>query len=216
MYESFANVEALLNLKNLSLNIKFNIIHACIISYFSCVRLFVTLWTIAYQAPLSMGIMQARILEWVDIPSSKERYISVYMMQRHHMWSSYGTCRHVCVCEESSDKWRNKTSKKESKNGILVSQRKKITGELAVWSGQSEDSSLLNKVLLYLWVLMGTAKESLCLVEEEYTKGGMQGQQKVTNSYTWNQDIAYYTQQPAQEIMYSIIESYQTMRTELI
>ena len=52
---------------------------------------------------------------------------------------------------------------------------------------------------------MGTAKESLCLVEEEYTKGGMQGQQKVTNSYTWNQDIVYYTQQPAQEIMYSII-----------
>ena len=123
------------------------------------------------------------------------------------MWSSYGTCSHVCVCvcEESSDKWRNKNSKKESKNGILVSQRKKITGELAVWSGQSEDASLLNKVLLYLWVLMGTAKESLCLVEEEYTKGGMQGQQKVTNSYTWNQDIVYYTQQPAQEIMYSII-----------
>ena len=29
----------------------------------SCVRLFVTPWTVAHQAPLSMGILQARILE---------------------------------------------------------------------------------------------------------------------------------------------------------
>ena len=31
--------------------------------------LFVTPWTVARQAPLSMGILQARILEWVAIPS---------------------------------------------------------------------------------------------------------------------------------------------------
>ena len=31
----------------------------------SCVRLFVTPWIVARQAPLSMGILQARILEWV-------------------------------------------------------------------------------------------------------------------------------------------------------
>ena len=35
----------------------------------SC-QLFVTLWTVACQAPLSMGILQERILEWVAIPSS--------------------------------------------------------------------------------------------------------------------------------------------------
>ena len=34
------------------------------------VRLFVTPWTVAHQAPLSMGILQARILEWVAMPSS--------------------------------------------------------------------------------------------------------------------------------------------------
>ena len=28
-------------------------------------------WTLAYQAPLSMGILQARILEWVAMPSSR-------------------------------------------------------------------------------------------------------------------------------------------------
>ena len=30
-----------------------------------------TPWTVAYQAPLSMGILQARILEWVAISSSR-------------------------------------------------------------------------------------------------------------------------------------------------
>ena len=35
------------------------------LSCFSCVRLFATPWTVACQAPLSMGILQARILEWV-------------------------------------------------------------------------------------------------------------------------------------------------------
>ena len=41
------------------------------VSHFSHVQLFVTLWTIALQAPLSMEILQARILELVAMPSSK-------------------------------------------------------------------------------------------------------------------------------------------------
>ena len=36
----------------------------------SSVWLFVTPWTVAHQAPLSMGILQARILEWVAMPFS--------------------------------------------------------------------------------------------------------------------------------------------------
>ena len=31
-----------------------------------CVQLFKTPWTVARQAPLSLGILQARILEWVS------------------------------------------------------------------------------------------------------------------------------------------------------
>ena len=31
--------------------------------------LFLTLWTVARKAPLSMGILKARILEWVAMPS---------------------------------------------------------------------------------------------------------------------------------------------------
>ena len=36
----------------------------------SRVRLFETPWTVVHQSPLSMGILQARILEWVAMPSS--------------------------------------------------------------------------------------------------------------------------------------------------
>ena len=45
--------------------------HACVLSCFICVQLFTTLWTVAHQAPPSMGILQARILEWVAMPSSR-------------------------------------------------------------------------------------------------------------------------------------------------
>ena len=45
--------------------------HACVLGHFSHVPLSVTLWTVAHQALLSMGILQARILEWVAMPSSR-------------------------------------------------------------------------------------------------------------------------------------------------
>ena len=45
--------------------------HACMLNHFSHVQLFATLWTIAHQAPLSMGILQASILEWVAISFSR-------------------------------------------------------------------------------------------------------------------------------------------------
>ena len=43
--------------------------HVCVLSHFSCVWLFVTPWTVAHQAPLSMGVLQARILEFPCPPS---------------------------------------------------------------------------------------------------------------------------------------------------
>ena len=39
-------------------------------SSLSCVRLLAAPWAVACQPPLSMGILQARILEWVAMPSS--------------------------------------------------------------------------------------------------------------------------------------------------
>ena len=44
----------------------------CAVLSLSCVWLFVTTWTAARQVPLSLGILQARILEWVAMPSSRE------------------------------------------------------------------------------------------------------------------------------------------------
>ena len=41
------------------------------LSRFSPFRLFVTLWTVAHQAPLSMGILQSTVLKWVAMLSSR-------------------------------------------------------------------------------------------------------------------------------------------------
>ena len=46
-----------------------HVLHACMLSY---VQLFATLWTVAHQAPLSMGILQARKLEWVPCPPPRD------------------------------------------------------------------------------------------------------------------------------------------------
>ena len=45
---------------------------ACMLSRFSHVQLFVTPWTVAHQASLSMGILQARIQERIAMPSSRD------------------------------------------------------------------------------------------------------------------------------------------------
>ena len=44
----------------------------CVLCCFSHVQLFATLLSVALEAPLSVhGILQARILEWVAMPSSR-------------------------------------------------------------------------------------------------------------------------------------------------
>ena len=48
-----------------------NTYYACMLSHFSQIWLFVTLWTVALQAPLSVGFSKARILEWVAKLSSR-------------------------------------------------------------------------------------------------------------------------------------------------
>ena len=45
--------------------------HTCVLSRFSGVQLYATLWTVAHQFPLCMGIVWARIVEWVSMPSSR-------------------------------------------------------------------------------------------------------------------------------------------------
>ena len=47
------------------------LVRVCVLRCLTCVQLYVNPWTVARQAPLSMGILQARILEWVAMPSSR-------------------------------------------------------------------------------------------------------------------------------------------------
>ena len=50
-----------------------NLLVMCAVLFLvSRVQLFVTPWTVACQAPLSEVILQARILEWVAMPFSRE------------------------------------------------------------------------------------------------------------------------------------------------
>ena len=48
-----------------------SICNVCMGNHLSRVQLCVTLWTLAFQAPLVYGILQAKILEWVAMPSSR-------------------------------------------------------------------------------------------------------------------------------------------------
>ena len=48
------------------------IMHLCAVFSCSVVSDSATPWTVACQAPLSLGILQARILEQVAMPSSRE------------------------------------------------------------------------------------------------------------------------------------------------
>ena len=49
-------------------------LHACVLSCFSCVWLFVTLWTIAHRAPLSMGFSRQEYWSGLPCSSSKESF----------------------------------------------------------------------------------------------------------------------------------------------
>ena len=46
----------------------------------SHVQPFATPWTVAFQAPLSLGILQVRVLEWVAMPFSREMQLSQSQM----------------------------------------------------------------------------------------------------------------------------------------
>ena len=57
----------------------------------SCVRLFATLWAIARQAPLPTGILQARILKWTAVSSSRGSSRPRDQTQVSHMASRFFT-----------------------------------------------------------------------------------------------------------------------------
>ena len=67
-------------------HISFTLVLCCAL-LLSLVRLFATPWAVPSQAPLSMGILQARLLEWVPIPSFRGS-----SRPRNRTWVSYVSC----------------------------------------------------------------------------------------------------------------------------
>ena len=73
----------------------------CVYSYLlSCVRLFATPWTVTRQAPLSMGILQERILEWVAMSSSRES-----SQPRDQTQVSHIAGRSFTICATQGSPW---------------------------------------------------------------------------------------------------------------
>ena len=45
---------------------------ACMLSHFNCIQLFVTLWTVAFQAPLSMGLSRQKYWSRLSFPTLED------------------------------------------------------------------------------------------------------------------------------------------------
>ena len=61
----------------------------CAVLRYSVISDSVTPWTVAHQAPLSMGILQARLLEWVTISFSRRPSQSWNQTQISHIAGSF-------------------------------------------------------------------------------------------------------------------------------
>ena len=71
-------------------------VRACMLSCFSHVQLFATLWGAAHQALLPMGFSRQRILEWVATPSSRgssrprdQNYVSYVSLLASRFFTTY-------------------------------------------------------------------------------------------------------------------------------
>ena len=79
-----------------------------LLSHFSCVQLCATPWAITCWALLSMKILQARILEWIAMPSSRET---------QGLNPGLPHCRQIyyCLCHQGSPlAWTNWVNFKDS------------------------------------------------------------------------------------------------------
>ena len=66
----------------------------------SCVRLFATPWTTAYQAPLSMGFSRQEYWSGVPLPSPKESVIKLKIKRSESLFVR--TMKELRKCEQST------------------------------------------------------------------------------------------------------------------
>ena len=84
----------------------------------SCVRLFAILWTVALQAPLSMGMSQARILQWVLISFSRGSswpmdwtYVSGIGRQILYLWVTGKSPKYLTRTYQMLASWKKSYNK---------------------------------------------------------------------------------------------------------
>ena len=93
-------------------------VHACMLSHFSHVQLFASLWTVACQAPVSMEFSRKAYWDGLpcpppgDLPDPGVKFMSpeapalqVNSLPLHHQRSPY-TCVYICTCIYSFAKFR--------------------------------------------------------------------------------------------------------------
>ena len=78
----------------------------CVLKSLSHVWLFATPWTVTRQAPLSMGSLQARTLEWVSMPSSRGSSQPRHQTQVSHIAGEFLT---VWATKEGQEYWSGET-----------------------------------------------------------------------------------------------------------
>ena len=66
-----------------------NMMYVCLVA--DCVWLFATPWTVAHQAPLSLGVLQARTLELVTMPFSRGSSQPRVVTQASHIAGEFFT-----------------------------------------------------------------------------------------------------------------------------
>ena len=86
-------------------------VHVCILSYFSCVRLVVSLWTLACQVPLSMGFSRQEylsgllfslshpslLLPCLSFPSKLERskFLAFFPVRHGHLYVEWASGKDI-------------------------------------------------------------------------------------------------------------------------
>ena len=84
---------------------------ACVLSHFSCVQLFVTLWTCSPPGSSVHGILQARILEWVSLHQG-------IFPTRDQTHVSYVSCLGRCVLYHCAT-WKAPYSSKSRDRSVI-------------------------------------------------------------------------------------------------
>ena len=95
-----------------------------------------TPWTVTLQVPLSMGILQARILEWIAMPYSRESY-------RPGDWSQVS-----CVAGRFFTIWATREREREKKSSSVMSDSLHPDGLYSPWNSPGQNTGVGSLSLL--------------------------------------------------------------------